>query len=60
MFIISGEFTGFVKVGPKGYCLPHKYKEVAARIYNAPLRETDTFVVSYPRSGKLIYSRGLN
>lgn len=47
----TGEHTGFVRVGPKGYFLPHKYREEAANIYNMPLRSSDVFVASYPRSG---------
>ncbi|CAK1552652.1 unnamed protein product [Leptosia nina] len=47
----TGELTGFVRVGPSGYFLPHKYKEQAKDIYNMPIRSDDTFVVTYPRSG---------
>ncbi|CAD0196949.1 unnamed protein product [Chrysodeixis includens] len=47
----TGEFTGFVRVGPKKYFFPQKYKQEAANIYNMPLRPTDVFVTSYPRSG---------
>lgn len=50
-FLFSGEFTGFVRVGPKKYFFPQKYKQEAAKIYNMPLRPTDVFVTSYPRSG---------
>ncbi|KAI5632731.1 sulfotransferase domain-containing protein [Phthorimaea operculella] len=47
----TGEFTGFVHVGPKKYTLPHKFKEEAAKIYNMPIRSEDVFVVTFPRSG---------
>ena len=43
--------TGFVRVGPKKYFFPQKYKQEAAEIYNMPLRPDDVFVTSYPRSG---------
>ncbi|OWR53534.1 Sulfotransferase 1C4 [Danaus plexippus plexippus] len=51
MKFFTGEHTGFVRVGPKGYFLPNKFKQEAANIYNMPLRSTDVFVASYPRSG---------
>ncbi|XP_028165270.1 uncharacterized protein LOC114356358 [Ostrinia furnacalis] len=51
MKYFTGELTGFVRVGPKGYFLPHKYRQEAANIYNMPLRPTDIFIASYPRSG---------
>lgn len=47
----TGEHTGFVQVGPKGYFLPNKFKQEASHIYNMPLRRDDVFVASYPRSG---------
>ncbi|CAH0406345.1 unnamed protein product [Chilo suppressalis] len=51
MKYFHGELTGFVKVGPKGYFFPHRYKQEAADIYNMPVRSTDVFINSYPRSG---------
>ncbi|CAG9585181.1 unnamed protein product [Danaus chrysippus] len=50
MKFFTGEHTGFVRVGPKGYFLPNKFKQEAANIFNMPLRSTDVFVASYPRS----------
>ncbi|XP_052737550.1 sulfotransferase 1A1 [Bicyclus anynana] len=47
----TGELTGFVRVGPKGYFFPHKYKSCAASYYNLPVRADDVFVNTYPRSG---------
>ncbi|XP_038215329.1 sulfotransferase family cytosolic 1B member 1-like [Zerene cesonia] len=47
----SGEFTGFVQVGPKKYFFPHKYKEEAEDIYNIPVKPDDVYVVTFPRSG---------
>lgn len=55
LFVSTGEYTGFVRVGPKKYFFPQKYKQEAANIYNMPLRPTDVFVTSYPRSGSLSY-----
>ncbi|CAB3228641.1 unnamed protein product [Arctia plantaginis] len=47
----KGEFDGFVRVGPKGYFFPQKYRQEAANIYNMQIRPSDVFVTSYPRSG---------
>ncbi|XP_050663857.1 sulfotransferase 1E1-like isoform X5 [Leptidea sinapis] len=47
----TGEKTGFVRVGPKGYFFPQKYREQASDIYNLTIRNDDIFVVTYPRSG---------
>ncbi|XP_045445703.1 sulfotransferase 1C4-like [Melitaea cinxia] len=51
MKYFTGEHTGFVQVGPKGYFLPHRFKYEAFKIYTMEVRPTDVFVVSYPRSG---------
>ncbi|XP_050678451.1 sulfotransferase 1A1-like isoform X1 [Leptidea sinapis] len=51
MTYFKGELTGFVRVGPKGYFFPHKFKEEAESYYNMEIRPTDIFVTSYPRSG---------
>ncbi|XP_041977630.1 sulfotransferase family cytosolic 1B member 1 [Aricia agestis] len=51
MEYFTGEHTGFVRVGPKGYFLPHQFRQEAAKIYNMEIRPTDVFVCSYPRSG---------
>ncbi|XP_068629343.1 sulfotransferase 1C4-like [Battus philenor] len=51
MKYFTGEHTGYVRVGPKGYFFPIKYKQEAAHIYNMEIRPTDVFVTSYPRSG---------
>ncbi|CAH2240193.1 jg1758 [Pararge aegeria aegeria] len=51
MKYFTGEHTGFVRVGKKGYFLPHKFKQEAWNIYSMEIRPTDVFVASYPRSG---------
>ncbi|CAH1645920.1 unnamed protein product [Spodoptera littoralis] len=51
MECFTGEVTGYVRVGPKKYFFPQKYKEEAAKIYNMPIKRDDVFVTSYPRSG---------
>ncbi|XP_063620495.1 luciferin sulfotransferase-like [Cydia splendana] len=51
MKYFTGEHTGFVRVGPKGYFLPDKYKQEALNIYTMEVRPSDIFVASYPRSG---------
>ncbi|CAF4938640.1 unnamed protein product [Pieris macdunnoughi] len=47
----SGEKTGFIRIGPKGYVLAHRFLEVAADIYNMEIRPSDVFVNTYARSG---------
>ncbi|KAI5632728.1 sulfotransferase domain-containing protein [Phthorimaea operculella] len=47
----TGEFTGFVRVGPKGYIMPHKFRQEAAKIYHMPVRPDDIFIITFPRSG---------
>lgn len=51
---MTGERTGWLRVGPKGYCLPSKYKNDAATFYNFPIKESDTWIVTFPRSGKFL------
>jgi len=44
---------GFVKIGRKKWFLPYKYVEKGDDIYNFEIRPDDTWIVTYPRSGKL-------
>ena len=44
---------GFVKIGQKKWFLPYKYVENGDNIYNFEIRPDDTWIFSYPRSGKL-------
>jgi len=44
---------GFVKCGEKKWFLPYKYIERGHNIYNFEIRPDDTWIITYPRSGKL-------
>ncbi|XP_068629344.1 sulfotransferase 1E1-like [Battus philenor] len=39
------------RYGPKGYLFPREFETVGRDIYNMELRPSDTFVVTFPRSG---------
>jgi len=45
--------TGFVKIGEKKWFLPYKYIEQADKILNFETCPDDTWIITYPRSGKL-------
>ncbi|XP_047512985.1 sulfotransferase 1C4-like [Pieris napi] len=45
------KFPAILRIGPKGYVLPEKFKHEAADIYNMEVRSSDVFVASFPRSG---------
>jgi len=44
---------GFVKIGQKKWFLPYDYVEEGDNIYNFEIRPNDTWIITYPRSGKL-------
>ncbi|CAK1545179.1 unnamed protein product [Leptosia nina] len=47
----TGERGGFVRMGPKGYIVTERYKEMAEDIYDMEIRPSDVWVVTYARSG---------
>jgi len=44
----------FVKIGQKKWFLPYRYVKEGDNIYNFEIRPDDTWIITYPRSGKLI------
>ncbi|XP_045478224.1 sulfotransferase 1B1-like [Harmonia axyridis] len=47
----TGERTGFVQVGKKKWFFPSGFKDQAASFYNFEVRESDVWIVTFPRSG---------
>lgn len=47
----TGERTGFVRVSDKGYFLPSKFATEMQHFIDFQPRATDTWIVTYPRSG---------
>ena len=43
---------GFVEISEKKWFLPYKYAEKGDKVYNFETRPDDTWVITYPRSGK--------
>ena len=50
--LFKGERTGWVQVGEKKWFFPYQYTEQGEGFLNFKARPTDTWVLSYPRSGK--------
>lgn len=51
----NGERTGWVQVGDKKWFFPHRYTEQGEHFYKFKSRPNDTWVLSYPRSGKFYF-----
>lgn len=49
--LFKGERTAFVLVGPKKYFFPSNYIEQGDGFHNFEARQSDTWILSYPRSG---------
>lgn len=47
----TGYLSGAVRVQPRGYFFQGIYRHYAHQYYNLPLKPTDVFVASYPKSG---------
>ena len=51
--------NGLVRSVPEGWTLGGPYEKYAEDIYNFELRDDDAWVVTYPKSGAICYSRQL-
>lgn len=47
----TGYLSGAVRVQPRGYFFQGIYRHYAHQYFNLPLKPTDVFVASYPKSG---------
>ncbi|KAK9875029.1 hypothetical protein WA026_005837 [Henosepilachna vigintioctopunctata] len=47
----TSEYTGFIQVGDKKWCLPSNISYELNDFYNMEVRPTDVWVVTFPRSG---------
>ena len=50
-FTHSGKRSGLIHVGNEKWMLPLKFKDHANTLYNFNTRSSDTWIVTYPRSG---------
>jgi len=46
---------GFAKIGEKKWFLPYKYVEQGDKVLNFETHPDDTWIITYPRSGKLLF-----
>jgi len=46
---------GFVKIGEKKWFLSYKFVERGDEVLNFKTRPDDTWIITYPRSGKLFF-----
>ncbi|XP_033211653.1 sulfotransferase 1E1-like [Belonocnema kinseyi] len=51
LHLFKGERTGWVQVGEKKWFFPYRYTEQGSAFYHFKARPSDTWVLSYPRSG---------
>ena len=47
-----GVLNNLETVWPGGICLPSTYRDIADKVYNLPLRPSDVWVLSFPKTGK--------
>jgi hypothetical protein len=46
---------GYVRIGPNEVLMPVRYVEYADRIEDMEVRDSDVWVVSHPKTGRLLY-----
>lgn len=49
--VFKGERTGWVQVGEKKWFFPYRFTEQGEGFFNFKAKSSDTWVISYPRSG---------
>ena len=49
-----GVLNNLETVWPGGICLPSIYRDIADKVYNLPLRPSDVWVLSFPKTGESV------
>lgn len=53
-YFVNDYRKGYVQVGEKKVILPKLYEKIADKIENLEIRDSDVWIVTYPKSGKYL------